>query len=477
MEKFNQWYINLYPAALEDPIGVLTKCILYNPPPLTTIRVDLTKISPLNKALFEIQASINELNGKLVKLVHKKYANLISHFTAWIDADKFPDVIFISSGKLAVDSLPYYELPFVVVDQRTGQSVLRGANIYFPGIITANHFTHYQTTNSNNDNYDDKYGDGDGDNNSKLNLVNVYADTSKEILHGAKVSSNLESLNYLGIGISSASSREELLRLKNSSLSLSNTMPAIQMLSGLIPLESDKYSLQNLPSILVGRILFSVLKNNFKQEELKILDACSGYGGKTKHLAELFPNSQILAVERSLRKVNSCKEMLVKSKHFNVSVLKGDVSKLCGEKFNAIILDPPCSGIGQRPILSPALILSPSEEKGNFSLYQKYLLKCISEMAEQSAPIIYSTCTLSPNENEEVVSWALANLDLSLKKITLNINVRRGIPTPFTSLSLENAEKCVRFIPEINYDKEGSKDYDYKIIDSIAFFIACFIKN
>ena len=61
------------------------------------------------------------------------------------------------------------------------------------------------------------------------------------------------------------------------------------------------------------------------------------------------------------------------------------------------------------------------------------------------------------------MSWALSNLPLSLGKIDIPLAVRRGIPEPYTSLSLELAQRCVRFIPEIDSNINGTVLFDERL--------------
>ncbi|KAM0684547.1 putative methyltransferase nsun6 [Mitosporidium daphniae] len=446
-EPIIQWYRTVYPEC-SDPIALLINAVLFRPPALTTIRVDLSKYVSLNSALDEVRSELKSLHQSLVDMTDIGVSGFISKFDAWIDAEKFPEVIFICTRTPAAEV--QCDLPNVIVDKHTGQAVCRGANVYAPGIITADSFCRY---------------------NSQRNLVNVFVEKTSHFLVGERVRS-LENLVFLGLGIPATPSREAIMKLKLEKTR--NGVPAVQMLTALFPItsRSSHFYLQNLPSIVTSRVLF----NACKRRDGRVLDACSGYGGKTKHLSELFPKAQIVAVEHSRPKVEACENLLQSSNCTNITVIKGDVVKLSQDPFDAILLDPPCSGIGQRPIFSSESIENSSAPwRGeNFSSYQKRLLKSVCDMLIVGSPLVYSTCTLSPAENEEVVSWALSNLPLCLEEICVPLQVRRGIPEPYTSLSFEYAQKCVRFVPEIDYDPS---EKHMLMMDSIAFFIACFIKR
>ena len=325
-EEFVQWYRDIHPTSIDDSIRLLVDAIAYRPPSLTTVRVDVAKYSSLQVALDEVCSKLASLHQSLTETLSEEFVKFISKFDAWIDAEKFPDVIFISTAQTARTE-QQAGLPNVVVDRYTGQAVLRGSNVFAPGIITADHFSAF---------------------NFKANLVNVFVERGPRLLVGERIRS-LENLAFLGFGVPIVPSREGIMKLRTENIR--NGAPVIQMLTALFPMQtqSSHFYLQNLPSILASHVLF----NACSKHDGKILDACSGYGGKTKHLAELFPNAQIIAVERSRPKAEACASLFQWAKCANVAVIEEDVVKLTRHgPFDAILLDPPCSGLGQRPTFS-----------------------------------------------------------------------------------------------------------------------------
>ena len=73
--------------------------------------------------------------------------------------------------------------------------------------------------------------------------------------------------------------------------------------------------------------------------------------------------------------------------------------------FDRVLLDPPCSGLGLRPQLKDDA--TTLRELNNIVEYQKALFSVAAELVCTGGYLAYSTCTINPSENEEMVSWAL----------------------------------------------------------------------
>jgi len=247
--------------------------------------------------------------------------------------------------------------------------------------------------------------------------------------------------------------------------------------------------LQNKPSILVGHLLNPQPGDN-------IIDMCASPGGKTTHIASLLQrnssrNSQridksidgiIIATDRSKQKIDKINQNAVKCgvKHlvksfvldatkailsdndvinFNLEDLKcGDQIKgFPKESFDRILLDPPCSNLGQRPNFSINVKLS--DITITIPDYQKKLFTSAYKLLKPNGILVYSTCTFNPAENEQVISWALKNFsDLTL----IEPEIKLGDP------GLEDAglNETQRFMVQ-RFDPGIKSGYD-----TIGFFIA-----
>lgn len=172
--------------------------------------------------------------------------------------------------------------------------------------------------------------------------------------------------------------------------------------------------LQNLPSVICARVL-----NPIPGE--KVLDMCAAPGNKTSHLAELMKDDGlIVAIDKTPNKLKILEEKIETYQFKSVKCFAFDSTKLlsndnCGDDkaikppfpsnfFDKILLDGPCSGLGNRPLLkhdiSPKMLRS-------YPVIQKKLFKTAVELLKRNGILVYSTCTVTSGENEEIVQWAL----------------------------------------------------------------------
>ncbi|MBR1537645.1 MAG: RsmB/NOP family class I SAM-dependent RNA methyltransferase [Treponema sp.] len=151
----------------------------------------------------------------------------------------------------------------------------------------------------------------------------------------------------------------------------------------------------------------------------EILDLCAAPGGKTLVLASnMAAGASLLANERSPerknRLVNTVKDCLPQNIQEKVTVICKDGARLClknEEKFDSILLDAPCSS--ERHVLADEKYLSewtPSRIK-TLSMAQWALLSSAWRMLKKSGFLLYSTCALSPDENDNVISKLLKKFD------------------------------------------------------------------
>jgi 16S rRNA (cytosine967-C5)-methyltransferase len=146
-----------------------------------------------------------------------------------------------------------------------------------------------------------------------------------------------------------------------------------------------------------------------------ILDCCAAPGGKTLAIADRNPSADIAAVElhphraRLLRKLMSVNDPAVKAQTRNIRIVAADARNLpFATKFNRILADVPCSGTGtlaRNPEIKWRL--TPEDLK---DLQQRQVAILGSAMAhvEEGGRLIYSTCSLEREENEDVVELSLA---------------------------------------------------------------------
>jgi 16S rRNA (cytosine967-C5)-methyltransferase len=187
------------------------------------------------------------------------------------------------------------------------------------------------------------------------------------------------------------------------------THPAAELPEGLVvdgPFDAHAHELwrtgafatQSRASMLVARVLDP-------QPGERVLDLCAAPGGKTTHAAALMGGEgAIVAVERHAGRAAALERTCERMRACNVTVEVGDAARYAtSERFDRVLVDPPCSGLGT--------------VQGHPDLRWRVTPEAIEEMARSQADIlragvaalrpggtlVYSTCTLSPRENEHQV--------------------------------------------------------------------------
>lgn len=139
-----------------------------------------------------------------------------------------------------------------------------------------------------------------------------------------------------------------------------------------------------------------------------ILDLCAGRGGKTTHLAEIMQNQgSILAIDIRGEKLAALRDTTGRMGIQIIRTRVADAMEDLGEEihgiFDCVLLDAPCSGTGtlrRNPEIK--WFLSPADIQTN-AMRQKKLLHMASRYPKRGGHIVYSTCTIEPEENQEVV--------------------------------------------------------------------------
>lgn len=145
---------------------------------------------------------------------------------------------------------------------------------------------------------------------------------------------------------------------------------------------------------------------------MTVLDACSAPGGKTTHLAEKMNNEgKIFAFDLHKKKVKLVAE---KAEQLGLTNIETDAldSRLLGERFDPftfdrILLDAPCSGLG---VLRSKPDIKYSKDEADIqslASIQKELLKAVLPLLKQDGRLVYSTCTVDREENEELIREVL----------------------------------------------------------------------
>lgn len=187
--------------------------------------------------------------------------------------------------------------------------------------------------------------------------------------------------------------------------------------------------LQNLSSMLPAIILDP-------KDQTDIIDMAAAPGGKTTLISNLAPNSRITACEPNKIRMERLKHNIKLQNVKNCNLWLQDSTKIEDYyKFDNILLDAPCSGTGTISLdneksykfISEALI------KNSQSIQKKLLEKAIN-ISKKGGPIVYSTCSILKEENEDVISYFVNNKKVEVIPIT-------GINAPILPCNIQGALK------------------------------------
>ena len=153
----------------------------------------------------------------------------------------------------------------------------------------------------------------------------------------------------------------------------------------------------------------------------KVLDLCAAPGGKTIGASLLMKNKgTIYANDLSRSRAEILLSNVERMGLGNVVVLSKDFSQFAGKLdnyFDAIILDAPCSGSGMFRKLDAMKDDWTYEKVLKYAVIQKELITMCYAMLKEGGTLIYSTCSFSYEEDEEVVEYLLSKTDGKLDSI------------------------------------------------------------
>ena len=182
-----------------------------------------------------------------------------------------------------------------------------------------------------------------------------------------------------------------------------------------------------------------------------VLDMCSAPGSKTSQLSQLMNNKGVIfAFDDSSGRLKALRSNLLRCGCKNVIVYTKDARFISDYniKYDKILLDVPCSG---NFAIDPEFF----EKRTLFSfkdraILQKELLRAAHKVLKKGGNLIYSTCSLEPEENEEVIDWFLRKYeDISIEKIEIKIpKSSKGLIKVFGKDLNSELEKCMRIWPD-----------------------------
>ena len=178
-----------------------------------------------------------------------------------------------------------------------------------------------------------------------------------------------------------------------------------------------------------------------------VLDACSAPGGKTTYLAELMHNKgKIVAwdiYEERLKQVDQ------NAKRLGIDIIQTEVhdaTKLkeeYEEKFDKILLDVPCLGLGVIRRKPDIKWNRQENDIKEISDIQFNILKTCSKYLKNNGVLVYSTCSMLKEENDEIIEKFIKEENFE------TVNIDEQIPNEFSKITTNN---MVKFLPSQKHD-------------------------
>jgi 16S rRNA (cytosine967-C5)-methyltransferase len=172
------------------------------------------------------------------------------------------------------------------------------------------------------------------------------------------------------------------------------------------------YIAQSRAAMLVARALDP-------QPGERVLDLCAAPGGKTTHLAALMDNrGEIVAVEHHRERAQALQRTCARMGASSIAVRTADaVAFRTDEPFDRVLVDPPCSGLGTLQGHPDLRWRMTPQALGQLVDAQAAMLAAAADALTAGGALVYSTCTLSPAENEERV--AATGLQVESERLVL----------------------------------------------------------
>lgn len=204
--------------------------------------------------------------------------------------------------------------------------------------------------------------------------------------------------------------------------------------------------LQSLPAILTSHVL------DPKPRET-IVDLNCAPGGKTSHICQLTSNqAKVIGFDRNERKIQKAGELMRRLGCANYQLISHDsryVHLDYNIKADRVLVDPPCTALGIVPKLA---IETRAKNVDSSAEYQKQFLSAASHLVKKDGTIVYSVCTITKEECEDVAEFAQKELGLVL-------------------------DQQVPFLAEAGFDSDQLTQRFNPDIHETGYFMARFIKN
>ncbi|WP_051173124.1 NOL1/NOP2/sun family putative RNA methylase [Thermodesulfobacterium hveragerdense] len=258
----------------------------------------------------------------------------------------------------------------------------------------------------------------------------------------------------------------EILRQKNIQFESVQEVPYFYRV-----VNNEEVSLGNLEEYSLGLIHSMTLASSLPIIALDpqpgdlVLDLCAAPGGKTCLIAIITQDRATVVAND--KRVDRLTALVANLKRLGVA--SAITTRYRGEQFpfgipfNKVLVDAPCSGEGRYRVgLEGEILYQKGHGKTNLQSIQKGLLVRAFDLLSPGGVLVYSTCTINPKENEEVVDYLLRKRQAKLVDWISPLSYYEGI----------TEWEGKPYHPDLRLTK---RYYTHKI-DAVGFFVAKIIK-
>jgi 16S rRNA (cytosine967-C5)-methyltransferase len=213
-------------------------------------------------------------------------------------------------------------------------------------------------------------------------------------------------------------------------------------LHGSSPWDTGAILAQSRAAMLVARALDP-------QAGERILDLCAAPGGKSTHIAALMRDEgEVLAVEHNPRRAAELRDTAGRLHAGSVYVETSDAAlpRPEGPVFDRVLVDPPCSGLGTLQARPDLRWRVTPEQVSQLTVLQAKILAAGAHALRPGGVLVYSTCTISPSENELLLERFLAqNHDFALEDLTNDQQIHTHPRVPKFLLTMPHRDHTAGF--------------------------------
>ncbi|MCS7111108.1 MAG: RsmB/NOP family class I SAM-dependent RNA methyltransferase [Sulfolobales archaeon] len=351
-------------------------------------------LDAISRPSSRMYARVNTLRISVEEVVDRLRARGLAVF---LDEELDEAIYFFVEGPFAIELQDYDKI--VVADKYAAESVYLGSNLYAPGVIRCS------------------------------NSVRVGDEVTVVTVDGRPIAKGVSMINCRDVRSVRRGIAVEVLK-------------SIYRAPKIIELPEYRAGLIYPQSLAA---MYTVRALDPKPGSV-VVDTCAAPGGKTGHIVEYtLGKALVFAFDHSRRRLNEMRGVLDRLGHTPLVELWRADSRYLHTDFSwigadRIIVDPPCTSLGVRPKLYDTKNYS---DIVSASRYQIQFLKSASKILKVGGIMVYSTCTITIEENEEVIEQLIGE-DRCLKVVDTEIRRgSRGVATP-------HSHAFTRFHPHVH---------------------------